>query len=125
MNNLIDLQNQIDKLQQKAVEIKQRDFEKVVTEIIMSMQLYGISVGDIVKAKKASPKNTPTPSRTKNVPKPRKGSTKAKEALAAKFCGPNGESWTGRGLVPRWLAALIAQGHKREEFTVGVQPKLQ
>ena len=121
MTNLIELQNQIDKLQQKVREIKRRDFDKVVAEIISNMQAYGISVADLVKAKKASFKNTPTSSRAKNVPKPRQASTKAKAALVAKFSGPNGESWTGRGLTPRWLAALIAQGHKKEDFAVGIE----
>jgi DNA-binding protein H-NS len=38
--------------------------------------------------------------------------------VAAKFKGPNGESWSGRGLAPRWLAALIAQGRSKEEFAI-------
>ena len=125
MSSLTELQSQIDKLQQKVGEIKRRDFDKVVSEIITNMQAYGISVADLVKAKKASSKNTPTPSRAKNVPKPREASTKAKEALAAKFSGPNGESWTGRGLTPRWLAALIAMGHRKEDFAVGIETKAQ
>ena len=125
MTNLIELQNQIDKLHQKVGEIKRRDFDKVVAEIISNMQAYGISVADLVKAKKAPSKNTPTPSQAKNVPKPRKISTKAKEALGAKFSGPNGESWTGRGLTPRWLAALIAMGHKKEDFALGIETKPQ
>jgi DNA-binding protein H-NS len=45
----------------------------------------------------------------------------------AKYIGPNGETWTGRGLRPRWLQALIKQGHKIDEFAVegtrqGAQP---
>ena len=29
-----------------------------------------------------------------------------------------GDTWTGRGRTPTWLAALEAQGRKREEFLV-------
>ncbi len=35
---------------------------------------------------------------------------------AAKYRGPNGEEWSGRGRKPRWLAALEAEGRNREEF---------
>jgi DNA-binding protein H-NS len=37
--------------------------------------------------------------------------------LPAKFRGPNGEEWTGRGRVPKWLAALEATGRSRAEFS--------
>ncbi len=37
---------------------------------------------------------------------------------AAKYRGPNGEEWSGRGRTPRWLAALEAEGRGREEFLV-------
>jgi DNA-binding protein H-NS len=37
---------------------------------------------------------------------------------AAKYRGPNGEEWLGRGRTPRWLAALEAEGRGREEFLI-------
>ncbi len=36
----------------------------------------------------------------------------------AKYRGPNGEEWSGRGRTPRWLAALEAEGRGREEFAI-------
>jgi DNA-binding protein H-NS len=39
--------------------------------------------------------------------------------VAAKFRGPDGETWAGRGARPRWLSALIKQGHKLEEYAIG------
>jgi DNA-binding protein H-NS len=38
--------------------------------------------------------------------------------VAPKFRGPSGDTWAGRGARPRWLAALIKQGHKLEEFAI-------
>ena len=37
---------------------------------------------------------------------------------AAKYRGPNGDTWAGRGLAPRWLTALEKQGKKRETFLI-------
>ena len=38
--------------------------------------------------------------------------------VAPRFRGPEGETWSGRGLRPKWMTALIAQGHKPEEFAI-------
>ena len=46
------------------------------------------------------------------------GPKKAKSAVAAKYRGPNGETWSGRGRAPKWLEALEAQGRKRAEFLI-------
>lgn len=53
------------------------------------------------------------------VEKKKRASEKRKYAApTTKYRGPNGEEWSGRGLQPRWLSALIAAGHAKEEFTV-------
>jgi DNA-binding protein H-NS len=39
--------------------------------------------------------------------------------VAPKYRGPGGETWAGRGATPRWLAALIKEGHSVEEFLIG------
>ena len=36
-----------------------------------------------------------------------------------KYRGLGGETWAGRGATPRWLAALIKEGHSIEEFLIG------
>ena len=46
------------------------------------------------------------------------GERRAYTAPTAKYRGPNGEEWSGRGLTPRWLSTLIADGHTKEEFAV-------
>ncbi len=38
--------------------------------------------------------------------------------VAPRFRGPEGETWSGRGLRPKWLTALIGPGHKLEEFAI-------
>lgn len=38
--------------------------------------------------------------------------------VAPRFRGPEGETWSGRGLRPKWLSALMAQGRKLEEFAI-------
>ena len=34
------------------------------------------------------------------------------------YRGPNGETWTNKGLVPKWLKALEDAGDERESFRI-------
>jgi DNA-binding protein H-NS len=39
--------------------------------------------------------------------------------VAAKYKGPNGELWAGRGATPRWLVAVMKEeGKKRDDFLI-------
>jgi DNA-binding protein H-NS len=38
--------------------------------------------------------------------------------VSPKYRGPGGETWAGRGARPRWLAALLKQGRRIEEFAI-------
>jgi DNA-binding protein H-NS len=76
----------------------------------------GISVGDVFSTvgQQAPAEQRAAKSGT-SARKPR-GDTGTKRA--AKYRGPNGEEWSGRGRMPRWLAALEAEGRGREEFLI-------
>ena len=119
MSNLIDIQGQIEKLQKQAAEIKSREFDKTVQDILARMKAFGITLKDLQPGKARGAKG-----KVKAAAGTRAGAGKvAKKAkgaavVAAKFKGPNGETWSGRGLSPRWLSALLAQGRSKEEFAV-------
>ncbi len=119
MSNLIDIQSQIEKLQKQANEIKAKDFNSTVKEILTKMQAFGITVKDLQspKAAKSGKAGRPTKAKAGAVKAP-KAARKASAPVAAKFRGPNGETWSGRGLTPKWLSSLVAQGQSKEAFAV-------
>jgi ParB/RepB/Spo0J family partition protein len=43
---------------------------------------------------------------------------------ATGYRGPNGETWTGRGLMPRWLTVLVQSGQDKESFRITDQVKV-
>ena len=121
MNNLIDIQSQIEKLQKQANEIKAKDFQSTVQEILVKMQAFGITVKDLQSAKPAKTGKAGRGKAKSVVDKVQKAPRAAKKAttpVAAKYRGPNGETWSGRGLTPKWLAALIAQGQSKDAFAI-------
>ena len=119
MTNLLDIQSQIEKLQKQANEIKAKDFHATVKEIVGKMQAFGITVKDLhsPKAGKVGKAGRPAKAKTGATKAP-KAARKAGTPVAAKFRGPNGETWSGRGLMPKWLSALVAQGQSKETFAV-------
>lgn len=114
MSNLIDIQSQIEKLQKQANDIKVKEFDKTVQEILAKMRAFGITAKQLADAEK---KVKPGTTRVARGKKPAAKATRT-QVVEAKYRGPAGESWSGRGLTPKWLAALIAQGRTKEEFAI-------
>ena len=113
MSTLIDIQSQIEKLQKQATDIKAREFDRTVQEIIATMRAFGITPKDL------QPGSRSGKSKSKVIAKVgRSKAGKGTVTVAAKYSGPNGERWSGRGLTPRWLASLVAQGQKKEDFAI-------
>ena len=116
MSNLLDIQSQIEKLQKQAADIRSKEFHSTVQDIRAKMQAFGITVKDLQSGKPGRPAKSKSGKivrvKAAKVPK------KAANPVAAKFRGPNGETWSGRGLTPRWLSTLIAQGQPKEAFAI-------
>lgn len=122
MNNLIDIQSQIEKLQKQANEIKAKEFNATVQDILAKMQAFGITVKDLQGAKPAkTAKGVGGKKAAANKPAKISRKGKAGVSVAAKYRGPNGETWSGRGLTPKWLATLLAQGQTKESFAINAQ----
>ena len=82
------------------------------------MQAFGITMKDLQTRKGAKgAAKAGRPAKVKPV-KAAKAGRKPGQPVAAKYRGPNGETWSGRGLTPKWLVSLIAQGQSKESFAV-------
>lgn len=122
MGNLIDIQSQIEKLQKQASDIRAKEFDKTIKDILTQMQAFGITLKDLQQAMgkgragKGRGKAAGRSAGKKVAAKQR--SATAGSSVAAKYRGPNGETWSGRGLMPKWLSALVAQGRTKQEFAI-------
>jgi DNA-binding protein H-NS len=104
-NQLASIQKQKLALQKKEEALLKKSHDKVITKIVQLAKEAGLTASDIAKAMNAG--------------KP----VKAKAAKASKKTGPRGkvapkyrnpsnhaETWTGRGVSPKWIAELKAAG---------------
>jgi DNA-binding protein H-NS len=68
--------------------------------------------------------NPLTPAERAKAYRERKRAAKARAArlkaqgITGMYRGPNGETWTGRGLSPKWLQQQIRDGIDKESFYV-------
>lgn len=117
MTNLAEIQAQIQKLQKQESDMRSKDFQKTVREIKEKMQAFGITIKDLQSPKAA--KGTRGP-KIKDASKVRTPHTKkvSGSTVAAKYRGPEDQTWSGRGLTPRWMTSLIEQGRTKDDFLI-------
>ncbi len=122
MGNLIDIQAQIAKLQKQASDIRAKEFDRTVGEILKQMQAFGITLKDLQQALgKTRPEQVRVRTTGKKSAKQamtKKRSPIAGRPVAAKYRGPKGETWSGRGSMPKWLSALVVKGKTKEDFAI-------
>ena len=112
------IEKEINKLQKKAEVLQTKRRKPVITSIITSMREYDITPEEIIAAYGAGkPARAATGGRRKaGAARP---ATAAKRAVAPKYRHPQtGETWSGRGKAPRWLAAEEAGGATRDSFLI-------
>ncbi len=127
MGNLVDIQQQIEKLQRQASDIRAKEFDKTIRDILAQMQAFGITLKDLQQAmgkgragkgRAKVARKSPAGKSAAKKPAARKRSPQAGTTVAPKYRGPNGETWSGRGLMPKWLSALVAQGRSKQDFAL-------
>jgi len=106
MASLQDLIAQKEALEREIERTKQQGRTDAIEKIKAMMSEYGLTAADLTgKAAKAQRGKSAKGKTTHKVPaKYRDSST--------------GETWSGRGLQPRWLKAALDAGRKLDEFAL-------
>jgi DNA-binding protein H-NS len=110
---LTQLRQQIARLESQAKKLESADAEKrrkAVSEVLALMKKLGVEVSDLDGAVRKAGR----PATKKKAP----GAGTRPPGPVKYRIAETGDAWTGRGRTPTWLAALEAQGRKREEFLV-------
>ena len=111
-----ELKSRAEDLMRQAEAARKAETGAAIAEIKAKMAMYGITLADLGgKARGAKGRRKP---KAVKAAKPAKAA-KPRKPVAAKYRNAaTGEAWSGRGRVPKWLAAELAKGRKREEFLV-------
>ncbi len=105
MATYLELRAKGEKLLAEAEELRVKELNDVIQDIKEKIKAYGLSAQDLGFS-------GGTATRRK-----RSGSSAPK--AAAKYRGPNGETWSGgRGRKPRWVTEALAAGKKLDQFAI-------
>ena len=114
MNELVKLRQQIAELEKQATELQRKSRPAILAELREQIAAYGITAEELSRpAAKASKPRQPLDKSVSHAK-----SKKPAVPSPIKYRGPEGQGWTGRGTVPKWLKDLIAQGKAREDFLI-------
>ncbi len=101
--SLNDLLAQKAALDKQIAETQRAERAEAVAQVRALMGQYGLTLADIGSKGPAAPKRAAG------------GSGK----VAAKYRNPaTGDTWSGRGLKPKWLAAALAAGRTLADFAL-------
>ncbi len=115
MTSIADLIKRRDELaaEQAAVEqqirgLQQAEKASVLENIRSLMAQYGLTAADLAP-----------PARKTRGPGKAAEEGRVSKPVAAKYRHPeSGATWSGRGLQPKWLAAEVLKGARKEDFLV-------
>lgn len=101
MTSLQELIAQKEALERQIDLTRKQDRSEAISKVRLMMGEYGLSVSDLsLKGAAKAPAGTGN-------------------KVAAKYRNDaTGDSWSGRGLQPKWLKAAMSTGRKIEEFMV-------
>jgi DNA-binding protein H-NS len=104
MASLQELLDQKAELERQIESTRRSERAEAVAKVRALMSEHGLSLADL-SGKASTPKAASAP--------------KTGGKVAAKYRNTaTGDSWSGRGLQPKWLKAALAAGRKIEEFAV-------
>jgi DNA-binding protein H-NS len=101
MATLAEIQDQIHRLQQEAEVLRKNEVANAIAEIKAKIVQYGLNARDL---------GLEGSSRRGRKARTRDG------ASAARFIGPNGQTWSGFGRQPQWMRDALAAGKSKEDF---------
>lgn len=102
MASLNDLLAQKAALEQQIIDLQREERAQAIAQVRALMSQYGLTLADI-GARAAAPPARKAPG----------------ERVAPKYRHPQtGETWSGRGLQPKWLKASLAGGAQLDDFRI-------
>jgi DNA-binding protein H-NS len=107
--DLVALRDRVQQELERKISVERSALEKQIT-----------ALAELEAGKSSRRNGAEAPSRRRKKPNEPKSPTRrpAKRRAAARYKGPNGETWSGFGRAPRWLTDLEAGGKSRESFLV-------
>lgn len=107
------------KLSKRKEKLEKGQLEKVRAKVMALLRKEGFTLQDLVGSGSASSAARPA-RKGKAAAKPKAKAAAAGRKVPPKYRNPNNpaEVWTGRGVSPKWVRDLMAQGMTKEQMLI-------
>lgn len=103
-NRLSDLLAKKAELEQQIIELQRAERAQAIAQVKALMAQHGLSLADLGARAASAPASKPA---------------RAGGKVPAKYRDPaSGQTWSGRGLQPKWLKAALAGGAKLADYAL-------
>ena len=107
MATLQELVAQKEKLEREIESTRKSERDSAIAQVRSLMSEYGLSLSDLGKKSAAAKAGAPKSRATKG------------SKVAAKYRNTStGDTWSGRGLQPKWLKAALQTGKTLQDFAL-------
>jgi DNA-binding protein H-NS len=106
------------KLSKRKEKLEKGQIEKVRAKVTALLRKEGLTLQDLVKGGSTAAAAPRPAKKARGAGKGKGGGAGRK--VAPKYRNPNNaqETWTGRGINPRWMTELLAQGMTKEQMLI-------
>ena len=109
----LDIKAQIKALEEKAEELRKSEVASVIEDMKFKISQYGISAEELGFELKPI-----TVYKEKPIGQKIAEATGDKKPVEPKYASPDGKTWSGRGIAPKWVTEHIATGGTKEDFLI-------
>lgn len=126
---LLSAMEELQRAQERVAKLREQNREKAIADVIEKIRMYDLKPEELGFAKSAPRPSSArksglsTPSHASvpggGVPQMIEGAVvDGRSHVKAKYRGPEGQEWAGRGKPPKWMVPLLEAGKKKEDFLV-------
>lgn len=126
---LASAMEELQRVQERVAKLREQSRAKAIADVVEKIRMYEIKPEELGFVKVAARSNTPRKGGLSSsaqpsvpgggVPAMIEGvAVDGRSQVKAKYRGPEGQEWAGRGKPPKWMQPLLEAGASKEDFLV-------
>lgn len=125
---LLSAMEELQRVQERVAKLREQNRVKAIADVVEKIRMYDLTAEELGFVKAAARPTSPRKGALSSPAQPGVqggGIPQVLEAVAdgrsqvkAKYRGPEGQKWAGRGKPPKWMVPLLEAGAKKEDFLV-------
>ena len=126
---LLSAMEELQRAQERVAKLREQNRVKAIADVVEKIRMYDLKPDELgfttATTRSGAPRKSGLSSTAQpsvpggGVPQMIEGvKADGRSRVKAKYEGPEGQPWSGRGKPPKWMVPLLEAGAKKEDFLV-------